>query len=487
MEKNNQNSRTDFIDKHTRLILVALVLIAAALRWYHLASWSVWTDEAHTVEHCLGLDPLTLPEKYPLNFLITKPFLRWLGPTELGGRTFPYLVSILSIPIVFLFTRRIFDSKVALLSAAFVTFSVWHLDWSQNARHYALLFVLTTCSAGWLYLGLETDRLKYILLSLVGLILAVLTHTSGAFLLPAYIMYPFLVRGITGRFPPGWNARNVLVLAIPLAVGIIVTIPKLMSLLRHILFEREAANPWWNVMGSVGFYLGIPLLVTSVCGHWALVRRRDHRGVFSLAIVAAGGISLLVVTLVTWGSGAYNFYTLWPHVMVASWFCIELTRKPVSQLPLAGLALAGIILFSSMADDVFYFTTAHGNRPRWKEAFEYVQAQIEPDDEVYCSSGHVARFYLGFDRKAGWLGDVEPKRLVQDRQPAWIVTLTATENTLPGNRNLRAFLQSQCQRLISFTSHTALKKRIVTVYHWDPDSALGGQPPDPINGEQEGE
>jgi mannosyltransferase len=487
MEKNNQNSRTDFIDKHTRLILVALVLIAASLRWYHLDSWSVWNDEAHTVERCLGLDPQALADKYPLNFLLTKPFIHWLGPTELGGRLFPFLVSILSIPVVFLFTRRIFDEKVALLTAAFVTFSDWHLDWSQNARHYALLFVLTTCSAGWFYLGLEKDRLRYVLLSLLTLALAVLTHTSGAFLLPAYVIYPFLARMGTGRFPPGWNAKNVMVYGVPLGIGFLLAIPRSLNWLHYIAFERAAENPWWNVMGSVGFYLGIPLLVASVCGHWLLVSRGDQRGLFSLSIILAGGISLLLVTLVTWGSGAYNFYTLWPHAMVAGWMAVEIGKVAGRHSRILGATVPAIIILSYISNDFLYYTSRHGNRPRWKEAFAYVQSNMDPADEIYCSSGSVAWFYFGYQRKVGWLHDVNPGRLVQDRQPAWIVILAATENTLPGNRDLRTFITSQCQRLITFSSHTALKNRIVTVYQWDPDSVVSGQLPNPVHREQEGE
>ncbi len=464
----------------TYTILLLLILIGTGLRAYKLTYWSLWNDEGHTFD-CVRI-PLYSPDStepmaknYPLNFLITQVFCHYFGLTELGGRLFPCLMGILAIPLVFFFTRRIFDDRTALLTTAIIAFSSWHIEWSQNARHYTPLFVLMICSAGWFHLGLERNRWPYLILSMVAVGLSILMHPSGAFVVPGFFLYAgslFLLKD--WKRPLGFTTKNLLIFWSPFVAGFIVISPKFIKLVDYLLHGKHPWNPVTNVMGGVAFYLGVPLLLFSLAAFIVLLHERDRRGLYLFCLCVAQAVSLIVVARLTVASNVYNLFALWPLAMVVSWLGLRVAESLPRPTRMVGYAIPGLIVLLHIQSTAFYFTTQHGNRYPYRPAIEFVRAQkdFSGDDILYVSSGSVGEFYFNYRQAPDtpydirWLDSsgFNEDQFLKENRPAWCVYSASVYDPYPEIDN---FLKEKCRFLKDFTVNTGIKVRTLQVYRYD--------------------
>lgn len=115
------------------------MLLAGVLRLYELGSWppGLYHDEAY-----YGLDALrVVGGERPLYFAANngrEPFfiylaalsLDWLGRTVYALRLPSALIGILTIPVTYWMARELFNRRVGLLTAAFMTITLWPLHLS---------------------------------------------------------------------------------------------------------------------------------------------------------------------------------------------------------------------------------------------------------------------------------------------------------------------------------------------------------------------
>jgi mannosyltransferase len=133
-------------------IVVALVIVAAAIRFVTISSQSFWTDEALTgYETSLPFGAMihvvmrveTTP---PLYFVLIWVWAKLFGASEVALRSLSALAGIGLVPIAYLCGRQLFNRRAGALAAAFVTFSPFMIWYSQEARAYMLLAFLAGAS-----------------------------------------------------------------------------------------------------------------------------------------------------------------------------------------------------------------------------------------------------------------------------------------------------------------------------------------------------
>ena len=153
-------TRVNRRDRFAAPFLVGLILLAAALRWYGLASQDLWGDEAFSIS--LSLKPLsyviaggsdTHPPFYPL---LLYGWLKLTGMPVAGAgvfaaRTLSVLIGIAAVPLAYVFSRRLAPRRapVAWYAAALVAVSPLFVYYSQETRMYELVAVLALASAYW--------------------------------------------------------------------------------------------------------------------------------------------------------------------------------------------------------------------------------------------------------------------------------------------------------------------------------------------------
>ena len=167
------------------LALLALILIATALRFYRLAALDIWGDEAFSI--FLSQQPLpfvvaggadTHPPLYPFLLWAWMPLV---GSHAFATRALAALVGIAAVPLMFVLGKRLADTRVAFIAALLTTVSPLLIYYSQETRMYEQVAVFSLASA---YLTIcfsgkpnKTWVAGYLLVSL----LAMYTHYSAFF------------------------------------------------------------------------------------------------------------------------------------------------------------------------------------------------------------------------------------------------------------------------------------------------------------------
>jgi 4-amino-4-deoxy-L-arabinose transferase-like glycosyltransferase len=176
-----------------RILLAAILVVAAALRFAHLGRLSLWYDEVVSMRLARQPDPSALirllfqidATRAPLHPLVLQGWLRLFGPSDYAGRSLSAVCGLLTVALTYRIGRRLFDDATALWGAGLATISPLLVRYSQEVRMYAWL-VLLTCLAWDLLLSFRQSasawRQAAFALVLVGL---VYSHPLGTFMVAA--------------------------------------------------------------------------------------------------------------------------------------------------------------------------------------------------------------------------------------------------------------------------------------------------------------
>ena len=197
------------ITRLSRLILLAIILFAFALRLYEIDAQSFWYDEGVTAQVAqLGVRELarwTADDiQPPLYYMLVGGWLR-LNPFGEGILRWPSAAfGTLLIPLLWALGRRLWDERAGLLAALIGATAPLMVYYSQEARMYALLVTLVTLAALVVIRLLDRGTGKrwalLLVYALVGLA-AMYTHYFAGFALLALVFYWGHVWWRTGREP----------------------------------------------------------------------------------------------------------------------------------------------------------------------------------------------------------------------------------------------------------------------------------------------
>ena len=134
-------------------------LAGLLLRLFRLGHQSFWNDEILTIDNAGGsfldtLVGLSDPNILPLYYLTVHGLIH-ANPPELWLRLPSALFGALSIPVFYSVVRHRGNQGLALTAAAILAFSPLHVWYSQEARPYALLLLLSLVALRALQLALE--------------------------------------------------------------------------------------------------------------------------------------------------------------------------------------------------------------------------------------------------------------------------------------------------------------------------------------------
>jgi uncharacterized membrane protein len=142
-------ARTAWIE---RLALPAILALGLVLRFYQIGDDSLWFDEGWSVRVShLGLvdivrQSVTEDTHPPLYYLLLHGWVELFGDSEAAVRSLSALLGALLIPVVYRLGIRLVGTSVGLTAALFVAVSELHVRYSQEARMYTLLALLSGLS-----------------------------------------------------------------------------------------------------------------------------------------------------------------------------------------------------------------------------------------------------------------------------------------------------------------------------------------------------
>ena len=396
--------------------LAALVAFGAAIRLAGLGRQSFWLDEAFSVVlarapwRAFAYQLRTSEANMGVYFVLLRPWER-LGADEAHVRLLSAIAGIATIPMVAAVAGRLFGRAVGLTAAAILALDPLDIWASQEARGYALVILLVTCST-WAFVRavggdadpVVTDRgtaprspsrrgvwwALYVLASA----LAVYTHVYAAFVL--------LAQWLSLAVPPPSIRWRALVLS---GVALAVLLVPLMLF----IISRPHGNIDW-IQGTLG---------PNPTEIWRTVRPTLSA---AGAVAACGYVAVCSATL--WAGirmtrrattpaaqWAYLIVVLWLVLPVAIPLAISITLKPVlnpryvticapavaivaaAMIAQAGGAwrvrlLAAVVAFELFGDWA-YFSAFH--KEDWRDVTRTMLADAR--------AGDVAIFYAPYVRR----------------------------------------------------------------------------------------
>jgi mannosyltransferase len=134
------------------LAVAALTVLGALLRFYRLGHQGFWFDEGNTVllvhlspGKMLGLIPQT-ESTPPLYYCVAWVWARVFGYGEVGLRSLSALAGVALIPVVYGAGATLVSRRAGVIAAALAACSPLLIWYSQEARSYELLALLTSVS-----------------------------------------------------------------------------------------------------------------------------------------------------------------------------------------------------------------------------------------------------------------------------------------------------------------------------------------------------
>ena len=488
----NGGGRNGSRDTLARWILLA-ALAVGLVRFLRLARWSLWFDEAVTwTDYHHSLENAEIGST--LGYRAIGAAVALLGgvPDEFALRFLPALSGWLAIPLAFWAFRPLAGGRRAAGAALLLAASAWHVYWSQNARFYTMAQAVSLLGAGIAVRGLWSRRLVLTGAGIVVGALAVAFHPSGGLVLPALVVAPLLLR-LRKDFAPAPDPRAGAIGLLLFAGFLLLRLGWVWRTLQNYMWQKPQSSPAHFLL-TTGFYVTPVLATAALVGTIVAVRRRDPFHLFAALVAAIVVLSAVVLSLFARISAQYVFVAL-PWIALLA--CVPLlgpesanesatASEPgartagASSSPVTAPALrAGwlaVLVLPSLATTVLYFTVRQGERPQWREAYEFVWNHREEGDLVLGMEASVGEYYLNPSRtelrhtvRVGWLDRFrakEPERWADHARRTWY--LLNPEQLLdwdPGDAAaMRRFLAEECRLVASYPLYVESRDLSVWVY-----------------------
>lgn len=134
------------------IVVAALTVVAAVLRFYRLGHQGFWFDEGNTaleVHYSVG-QMLTLIKHYestpPVYYTVAWVWARVFGYGEVGLRSLSAICGVLTVPVAYAAAAKLISRRAGVIAAAITATSPLLIWYSQEARAYELGVLLTGAS-----------------------------------------------------------------------------------------------------------------------------------------------------------------------------------------------------------------------------------------------------------------------------------------------------------------------------------------------------
>src|SRR3989344_2434006 len=173
-----------------------LAILGLVLRIYRLGFQSLWIDEGFSINAASSI----LKHGYPLlesgivysgsllNSYLIAAFM-FFHNDVVSARLVSVIFGVLMIFLAYYFGKELGNNKIGLMTAVFVTFSIWEIAWSRQARMYMQFQFFFILSLLFFYRFINDINLKKFFLMLLFSLLAVFSHSLGLVLGLIYIAY----------------------------------------------------------------------------------------------------------------------------------------------------------------------------------------------------------------------------------------------------------------------------------------------------------
>jgi hypothetical protein len=470
-------------------LLAAITLLTAAFRFYKLGAWSFWIDEMYTINHALAhfstpqliLDHIPPARNWiPVSVMLTAQVFNAWGINEFNARLVAAVFGILTIPALYFPIKKIFNTRVALITILLLALSSWHLEWSQNARGYTALLLFSWLALFAFYFGLEKDRASYFVGFFAFLYLSASERLIALFILPALVLYLLMLKYLPIEKPAGLRAKNIYILCTPILLFGVYEIYSLIrsgeSILGAIMteiigtfFGKPIENPLTQTIFQVS-KLGVPLFALALLSAVYVWKQRTRAGWFFMLNAIVPFSLVILVTPFMFTEERYAFVTLPAWLVLAAIGIDELLVKGKKFETILQFGLLFVLLADALGADLLYYRIHHGNRWDNRLAFSIVQTNFQEGDMVVSTFSETGNYYLNRDDVVRW-DDINKETIEKGGRRVWFVIIPDM-TWYTGTQNFYWWV-SHSTRLIRTLYLRTVDNTNLEIYLYDP--AVNGQ------------
>jgi uncharacterized membrane protein len=174
-------------------ILIAIVVLAAGLRLYHINFQSVWLDEIHTLNEANPtltfsqfFDSLKASDPHPpLYFILARLSFSVFGYATIVLRVLSALIGIAGVAAIYFLGKEIYSRTAGIYASLLIAVNYFHIFHSQDGRPYALLFLTTVMSFTFLIRFIKSPSAKSAAVYALFASLMIYSHFFALFALVA--------------------------------------------------------------------------------------------------------------------------------------------------------------------------------------------------------------------------------------------------------------------------------------------------------------
>lgn len=176
-------------------VLLIICMLGMGLRLYELGADSLWLDEIKAARTS-RLDFQSLIEFQatqsvhpPLLYAVTHVFMVLFGDSDFVIRLQAALLGSISLLLTYKLGKMLWSRQEGLIGAFILTVSAYHVQYSQEARHYSLMVFLSLLCLIFLFKALQSGQKR--MWALFGLCtsLNMYTHYFAFLILPGEVLF----------------------------------------------------------------------------------------------------------------------------------------------------------------------------------------------------------------------------------------------------------------------------------------------------------
>ncbi len=370
--------------------MIALTVVAAALRFTLLAQQGFWFDEANTAQ-LVSVSPgqmLTLIKHYestpPLYYCVAWVWARVFGYGEAGLRSLSALAGVLCVPVAYGAGAKLISKRAGVIAAALTTFSPMLIWYSQEARAYESVVLLSGLSLLCFAVALKRPSVR---------LLALWAVVSWLALSSEY--YAFLAVGPEALWLLYTHRRSPALRRIGIAIALLVLFA--LPLLWFAIQQNKTGHASWIApiplaprldqiipQFTVGFQLPLQAVLTRVAEAAALIGvvllftrtdRLERRGALIAGSIALGGF-ILNLLLIAGGIDdliTRNIIVLWMPAAVALAGGLAAVRAR-----LIGLGCTVVLCAIGLTNRIAVATTYDYQKPDWRAVAQLLGPRPAP-------------------------------------------------------------------------------------------------------------
>ncbi len=236
--------------------MTAILIIAAAVRFYGIDRRSIWFDEAVTlgvarlplVEHLRHAWDVSLNNQL-FYYLLYRPW-HSLGEAEATVRAFSAICSVAGVAVLYFLGRRLFGTAAGIIAALVLALHSGSIWYAQEARSYSLAIFLATLSSLFLVRHVQNGALRDLVFWVVASSLSCYSHFFAGLAIEAQVISLAALGIHTLRQRKGllWGVVIIALITLPIVVHMILSPKGIVNWIPEI--------SWKSILNVVEFLAG---------------------------------------------------------------------------------------------------------------------------------------------------------------------------------------------------------------------------------------